>query len=109
MLVDSFAAVSLEAVDLPALRWAGIAKHLHQPGAPSASFEDISGEDGAGDPDAVACLRVSRSALASLRGLEDFCNLLALAVPRNGLTSIDCQVRCCALTSNHSLLPTLIR
>ena len=54
-----------------------------------------NGGDSTDDPDAVACLRVAGSALASLRGLDGFRNLLALAVPRSGLCGLDCQVCRC--------------
>ena len=103
MLVDRFVAVTLEAVDLPALKYAGIAKLLHGAVAPSAGTEDNCAEDGTGDPDAVACLRVSRSTIASLQGLDGFRNLLALAVPRNGLNNLDSQVRCSALLKSSQL------
>lgn len=92
MLVDSFVAVTLEALDLPGLRWTSIARALQNAGVSTASTDATSDEDGAGDPDAVACLRVSRSAVASLQGLDGFRNLLALAVPQNGLSGMDSQV-----------------
>ena len=95
MLTDGFAAVALEAVDLPDLQWTGVAQHLQtRTSTQSAGAgDDAGGEDGTRDPDTVACLRVSGSSVASLRGLDGYRSLLALAVPHNGLTSLDDQVR----------------
>ena len=92
MLVDSFVAVTLEAVSLPDLYWTGIAKLLQDASTPAADTEDTAGDDGIGAPDKVACLRVSGSAIASLQGLQGLRNLLALAVPRNSLAHLDNQV-----------------
>jgi hypothetical protein len=94
MLVDSFAAVTLESVDLRDLQWSSVARLLrsgvgHSNGADAPS---ASSEDGGESADAVVCLRVAASALASLRGLDGFRHLLALAVPRDGLSSLACQV-----------------
>ncbi len=94
MLADGFAAVALEAAELPDLQWPGVAQHLKScMSTQSASAGDASGEDGARDPDTVACLRVSGSSVASLRDLDGYRSLLALGLPRNGFTSLDTQVR----------------
>ena len=103
MLVDSFAAVSLEAVDLPDLQWSGVATLLHGAVAQSASAGDTSAEDGTKhDPDSVACLRVSGSTVASLHGLAGYQSLLAFGVPRNGLSDLGSQVCNSALASLSS-------
>ena len=92
MLVDSFTAVVLERADLPDLQWTGIARLLDSASARSASAGDTGGEDGAQDSDTVACLRVSGSNIASVSGLQGYRSLLALAVPRNALSSLYDQV-----------------
>ena len=92
MLADGFTAVALKAVDLPDLQWTSVAKLLDSASARSASAGVAGGEDGGRDPDTVACLRVSGSSIASVRGLEVYRSLLALAVPRNTLISLNDQV-----------------